>query len=107
MHKQNTFSKRHVRQRRPTARRAMLTMGLCKQMKEDGHLAAGACGLTTWNETVENLSDAHVSREGKCIMALSEDAEGESEEEYADAPHGDEKICYAIPQAAKHIRDAM
>ena len=40
-------------------------------------------------------------------MALSEEAEGESEEESADVPHGDEKVCFAIPQGEKPLNDAM
>ena len=39
------------------SRKAIL-MGLCKQLRQDGHLTAGACGFTTGNETVENLSNA-------------------------------------------------
>ena len=58
-----------------------ILMGFCKPLKEDGHLTAGACGFTTWNATVQNHSEAYVSREGKRIMALSEEAGGESGEE--------------------------
>ena len=82
-------------------------MGLCKQLRQDGHLTAGACGFTTWNETVEDRSDAYVSPEGKRIMAISEDAEAESEEEYTDVHHGSETVCYAATSDGKPIRDAM
>ena len=40
-------------------------------------------------------------------MALPEGAEGEIEEECADVLHGDEQVCYAIPQAEEPIKDAM
>ena len=53
-------------------------MGLCRELREDGHLTAGVCGFTSWNETVENLSDTYVNREAKCILAISEEAEAES-----------------------------
>ena len=84
-----------------------ILMGLCKQFREDGHLTAGACGFTAWNETVENLSDTYVNREAKCILAISEEAEAESEEEYNDVPHGDGKVCYTAAFGEKPIRDAM
>ena len=84
-----------------------ILMGLCKQLRQDGHLTAGACGFTTWNETVENLSDDYVNREGKRIMAISNDAEAESEAEYADARHGSETVCYAATSEEKPLRDAM
>ena len=82
-------------------------MGLCKQLREDGHLTAGACGFTTWNETVENLSDAYVNREAKHILAVSEDAEDESEEEYADQPPVKEPLQCLTTPGEKPIRDAM
>ena len=58
-------------------------MGLCKQLREDGHLTAGSCGFTTWNETRKNLSEAYVNREARHILAVSaeEDEEAESDEE--------------------------
>jgi len=28
-----------------------ILLGLCKQLRGDGHLTAGSCGFTTWNET--------------------------------------------------------
>ena len=82
-------------------------MGLRKQLREDGHLTAGACGFTTWNGTVDCLSDAYVKREMRHIMAVSEEAGGESEEGFIDTPHGDVSVCYAFPSAEEPIRDAM
>ena len=73
-----------------------ILMGLCRQLREDGHLTAGVCGFTSWNETVENLSDVYVNRETKCILAVSEEAEAESEEEYNDTPHEDTIVCQAV-----------
>ena len=64
--------------------KAML-VGLCKQLREDGHLTAGSCGFTSWNETVEHLSEAYVNREAKRIMAIPCEDEGESEEGRPDA----------------------
>ena len=87
--------------------RKAILMGLCRQLREDGHLTAGVCGFTSWNETAENLSDTYVSREAKCILAISEEAEAESEEEYNDVPHGDETVCYPAASEEKPIRDGM
>ena len=84
-----------------------ILVGLCKQLREDGHLTAGSCGFTSWNETVENLSDAYVNREAKHILALSGGDEEESEEEHPDVSSKDNKPCYATPQAEKPIKDAM
>jgi hypothetical protein len=60
-----------------------ILVGLCKQLREDGHLTAGSCGFTTWNETRENLTEAYVNREARHILAVSaeEDEEAESDEE--------------------------
>ena len=60
-----------------------ILVGLCKQLREDGHLTAGACGFTTWNETLENLSEAHVNRETRHILSITadDDEEAGSEEE--------------------------
>ncbi len=52
-----------------------ILLGLCKQLREDGHLTAGACGFTTWSGTLDNLNEADVNRESKHIMAISEEAE--------------------------------
>ena len=82
-------------------------MGLCEQLRQDCKLTAGASGFTTWNETVENLSDVYVSREGKRFMGISEDAEAETKEEYTDVPHGSETVCDAATSEEKPIRDAM
>ena len=48
-----------------------------------------------------------MNRENKHIMAISEEAEEESDEERTDILHGEEKVCYAIPSSAKPINDAM
>ena len=76
-------------------------------MREDGHLTAGSCGFTSWNETVENLSDAYVNRETKHIMAIACEDEGESEEEHPDERHKSDQAYYAVPQDEKPIKDAM
>ena len=68
--------------------RKVTLVTFCKQLRQDGHLTAGACGSTTWNETVQNLSGAYVSREGQRIVAMSEDAEAESESD-SEAGGGD------------------
>ena len=83
-----------------------ILVGLCKQLREDGHLTAGSCGFTSWNETMENLSDAYINREAKHILALSSAEEEESEEEPPDEAR-DDRLCYATPQAEKPIKDAM
>ena len=56
---------------------------------------------------MENLSEAYVNRGAKRILAISEGAEAESEEEYIDAPHGNETVCYAATSGEKPIRDTM
>ena len=84
-----------------------ILVGFCKQLREDGHLTAGSCGFTSWNETLDNLTEAHVNRENKHILAISEEAEEESDEERTDVPHGEAKVCYAVPSSAKPIKDAM
>ncbi len=61
-----------------------ILVGLSKQLDEDGHLTAGACGFTTWGETRENLNGAYVRRETKRILLLTatdDEGEGESDEE--------------------------
>ena len=57
-------------------------VGLCRQLREDGDLTAGACGFTTWNGTLENLSGAHVNREARHVVAVTaqDDHEAESDE---------------------------
>ena len=74
-------------------------MGLCAQLREDGHLTAGACGFTSWNETVGSLSEAHVNRESRHIMAVSNmEEEDESEEEGPPAQEKNKRTCRAAPQ---------
>ena len=84
-----------------------ILMGLRKQLRQDGHITAGACGFTTWTETMENLSDAYVCRVENRIMAISEDAGAESEWRYGDVPHGSGAVCYTATPGEKPIRDAM
>ena len=43
----------------------------------------------------------------KRIMAISGAAGKESEDKYADTPHGAEVVCYAVAPAEGPIRDAM
>ena len=84
-----------------------ILVGLCKQLREDGHFTAGSCGFTSWNGTVENLSEAYVNRETKQIMAISCEEENGSEEEHQDEHRGADKHCLAVPQGEKPIKDAM
>lgn len=58
-------------------------VGLCKQLLEYGHLTGGAGGFTTWNETREHLSDAHINGEARHILAVNtvDDEDNESDEE--------------------------
>ncbi len=54
-------------------------MGLCKLLRGDGPLTAGACGYTTWNETLENLREAPVNREARHILPVTAEDEDEAE----------------------------
>ena len=84
-----------------------ILLGRCKQLREDGHLTAGACGSTTWSVTLGHLNETYVNRESTHIMAAPGEAGAESEEEYADVPHGNETVCYATSSTEKPIRDSM